>query len=226
MGIQVVIFDCGGVVMHDRDDSAYVTWGARLGLDAGTLRSRLYSSEAWALAERGQITEREFWVGAGESVGLTDAGQAQAMAEDMWNSWAVDEHVLALIDRVKGRYRVAMLSNATDILEERLEKRYGVADRFEMIVNSSRLGVAKPERAIYDETLRRLDVKPAEALFIDDRAENVAAAAALGMHVIWFVSPAELERQLSVHLNHGMLAATGHALPVARVAPQPHQQDD
>lgn len=205
MGIQVVIFDCGGVLLRDRDDSAYEAWGARLGLGADALREAIYTSQAWSLAERGQLSEPQFWVQAARDLGLGDEEEAQALATDLWDSWMVDGEVLGLIDRVRRRYRVAMLSNATDILEHNLEQRYGVADRFELIVNSARLGVAKPERAIYEETLRRLGVRPAEALFIDDRAENIAAAAALGLHVIWFVGPAELERQLAVYLNHGAL---------------------
>ena len=52
--------------------------------------------------------------------------------------------------------------NALRLFWEEIEQRYGVADRFELIVNSARLGVAKPERAIYEETLRRLGVRPAE----------------------------------------------------------------
>jgi FMN phosphatase YigB (HAD superfamily) len=45
-----------------------------------------------------------------------------------------------------------------------------------------------------------------ETVFIDDRAENVAAAAALGMHVIWFVHPNELERQLLPYLASEIVA--------------------
>mgnify|MGYP005857282439 CR=1 FL=1 len=205
MGIQVVIFDCGGVLLRDRDDAAYAAWGARLGLGADDLRQALYTSRAWSLAERGQLSEAEFWVQVVRELGLGDEAQAQSLAADLWDSWTVDDAVLGLIDRLRGRYRVAMLSNATDILEHNLAHRYGVADRFELIVNSARLGVAKPEPAIYAETLRRLGARPAEVLFIDDRAENIAAAAALGLHVIWFVGAAELERQLAVHLNHGAL---------------------
>jgi len=215
MGIQVVIFDCGGVLLRDRNDAAYAAWGARLGLDANALREALYNSQAWKLAERGQLSEPQFWVQVARELGLSDEMQAQALAADLWDSWEVDDEVLRLIDRVRGRYRVAMLSNATDILERNLQERYGVADRFELIVNSARLGVAKPEPAIFEETLRRLGVRPAEALFIDDRAENIAAAAALGLHVIWFVGPAELERQLAVFLNHGAL--DGSAPPASEM---------
>lgn len=205
MGIKVVLFDCGNVLLREQStSSAYPRWEARLGLQPGELRRLLWQGEAWALAERGLLDERTFWERAGASLGITDPHEVRALSEDLWCSWGVDPQVLSLVDRARARYRVAMLSNSTDALEEYLERRFGIADRFEAIFNSARLGVAKPERAIYEEVLRRLGVKPSEVLFIDDQAANIAAAAALGMHVIWFVSPEELERQLAVYLDHDL----------------------
>jgi putative hydrolase of the HAD superfamily len=95
-----------------------------------------------------------------------------------------------------------MLSNATDVLEERLSQTYGVADRFEHILNSARLGWAKPDPRVYAELCQRLQLDPHEIVFVDDRAENIVAAAAHGLHVAWFVGATELERQLAAFRNH------------------------
>lgn len=200
MGIKVFAFDCGGVLLRDADLSRYDRWQARTGLGREALRERLYGGEAWSLAERGQLSEVEFWLRVGEELGL-DKEEALALQEDMWSAWAVEPTVLSLIDRLRERYRIAMVSNATDVLEERLAERYGVADRFETIVNSWRLGIPKPEEGIYEELLRRVQVEAHEVVFIDDRAENVTAAASMGMHVLWFVSPQELARQLQMYLR-------------------------
>ncbi len=201
MGISTLLFDCGGVVLRDHAHSAYPAWEARLGLAPGELRHRLWHGPAWEQAERGQIDEAEFWLQAGAALGLSPE-QARSLGQDLWSSWEVDPQVLALVERARARYRVAMLSNATNVLEEYLRDRFDVADRFQPIINSARLGIAKPDRAIFEHALHLLQAQPEEVVFIDDRAENVTAAAALGMHVIWFVSPAELERQLAVFLNH------------------------
>ena len=201
MAVKVFVFDCGGVLLRDRDASAYESWEGRLGLERGELRERLWSGEAWNLAERGLITEEQFWLRVGRDLGLTESEDISALRQEMWDIWVVDEKVLSLVDRLREKYRVAMLSNATDALEEALENRYGIADRFEAILNSARLGLAKPEEGIYAEMLRRLAVEPGEVVFVDDREENIAAAVALGMLVIWFVHPDELARQLAIHLN-------------------------
>jgi len=210
MAIKAFIFDCGGVLLRNGDLSPYQTWEQRLGLESGQLVDILWKGDAWKKAEIGQLTDAEFWTCIGEQLGLRDQEQVQALRQDLWSTWRVDEQVLAMVDRARERCSVAILSNATDNLEEMLSERYQVADRFHLILNSARLGMAKPDPAIYEEALRQLGVKAGEAVFIDDRAENVAAAAALGLHVVWFVHPGELERQLKVYLhNHSRNADEG-----------------
>lgn len=201
MGIKALVFDCGGVLLRNGDLSPYRRWEDRLGLAPGELERRLWTGDLWRLAERGEVTDAEFWRRSACDLGLD--GEAERLRAEIWETWEIDPRVLALIDRARERHRVAMLTNATDAMEELLAERYGVADRFEAIVNSARVGLAKPEAAIYEELLRRLDVKAGEVVFIDDRAENVAAAASLGMHVVWFLGAGELQRQLEAYLNPG-----------------------
>jgi putative hydrolase of the HAD superfamily len=197
MTIKAFVFDCGGVLLHDGDLAPYSAWEARLGLPAGELARRLWSGELWTAAACGRLTDEQFWQRACEQVGLNDPADVAALRADMWSTWVLDDKVLALIDRVRQRYRVAMLSNATDALETLLRDRYGVADRFEILGSSACLGVAKPDPAAFQAVLDRLGLEAGEVMFVDDRAENIAAAAALGLHVVWFVSARELDRQLA-----------------------------
>jgi putative hydrolase of the HAD superfamily len=201
VSIKTFVFDCGGVVLRDGNTSAYARWEQELGLAPGRLSVELWEGELWESAQVGRISDAAFWQQSGARLGLHDPERVQALRRDLWETWVVDDKVLATIEALRRRYQVAMLSNFTDALEEILAQRYGVADRFELILNSARLGVAKPERAIYAEMLKRLDRGPGEVLFIDDRAENVTAAAALGIHVAWFVDAGELARQLAPYLG-------------------------
>lgn len=201
MTIKAFIFDCGGVLLRDADLTPYSVWESRLGLQPGALAACLWRGEIWSLAEVGAITDDEYWRRICAHLGVTDPEQSAALHDEIWQTWQVDEQVLALIDRLRERYRVAMLSNATDALDALLAERYAVADRFEVLGNSARLHVAKPDPAAYQAVLGRLGLKPEEVVFVDDRAENISAAAALGMHVIWFVNARELERQLAVYLR-------------------------
>lgn len=202
MSIQAFVFDCGGVLLRDGDLAPYERWARALDLSVAELRAKLWGSEAWSLAEIGHLSEEAFWFHVAPTLGLDNEQVIRRLADEIWSTWRVDTDVLALIDDLRQTHRVAMLSNATDVLEERLSQTYGVADRFEQILNSARLGWAKPDPRVFAELCQRLQLKPEEIVFVDDRAENIVAAAAHGLHVAWFVGPAELSRQLSAFRNH------------------------
>jgi HAD superfamily hydrolase (TIGR01509 family) len=55
----------------------------------------------------------------------------------------------------------------------------------------------KPDRAIYDEAIRRAGAPAHEIFFTDDRRENVDGARAAGLDAVLFTSPAQLERDLA-----------------------------
>ena len=68
--------------------------------------------------------------------------------------------------------------------------------RFDLYVWSYQLRLAKPDPAIFHYTLDRLGARPEEALFIDDRAENVNAAIALGIQSLVFTTVDRLRADL------------------------------
>jgi putative hydrolase of the HAD superfamily len=68
---------------------------------------------------------------------------------------------------------------------------------------SCELGIAKPDPVIYTYTCEKLGVAPAEALFLDDKAENVHAAEKVGLAGIQFRNIGQLRRELE---ERGVLA--------------------
>jgi putative hydrolase of the HAD superfamily len=80
---------------------------------------------------------------------------------------------------------VSMLSNAPRELARELD-RHDALRHFAHRLFSADLGVAKPDPAVYLKALAVLGEDPADVVFVDDRAENVAAAAALGIRAIRF----------------------------------------
>jgi putative hydrolase of the HAD superfamily len=215
MTIKAFIFDCNGVLLREGDLSPYTDWELRLGLEPGRLATCLWGSETCKLAEVGKLTDAEYWRAVAAEVGVSAPDDVEALHDSIGQTWVLDEQVLALVDRLRARYRIAMLSNATDGLEALLTTRFQVADRFEVLGNSARLGVAKPDPAAFRAVLSQLGLKPEEVVFVDDRAANISAAAALGMHVIWYVNARELERQLGVYLG-SPLARNGAAVAAPR----------
>ncbi|MCC5870413.1 MAG: HAD family phosphatase [Gammaproteobacteria bacterium] len=105
---------------------------------------------------------------------------------------------LALLRRLQsGGYRLHALSNYPVEPVDFLYQRYPWMDAFEHVVISGRLGVAKPDRRIYEHLLAVIERSPRHCLFIDDRPENVDGARALGIDAIRFEDAGSLARALA-----------------------------
>jgi epoxide hydrolase-like predicted phosphatase len=82
--------------------------------------------------------------------------------------------------------RTAMLSNMGVELGEYNRRDRPLEAWFDAVVVSGEVHCVKPDPRIYRLCLARLEVEPAQALFVDDRADNIAAAARLGMRTVHF----------------------------------------
>jgi len=102
----------------------------------------------------------------------------------------------AMIDavrQVKGAgYRTALLTNVSRDGESLWRGLIPVEDLFDVVIDSSRVGLRKPDPAIYLLTCERLGVDPSDCLFIDDLECNVEAARDLGMQAIQCLEPVDV----------------------------------
>jgi HAD superfamily hydrolase (TIGR01549 family) len=96
-------------------------------------------------------------------------------------------HHVELLSELRRHYRLAVVSNfdysptCRTILE-----REGIAALFETIVISDEVGWRKPKPVIFETALGRMSLRPAEALFVGDRADiDVMGARAVGMPTAW-----------------------------------------
>jgi len=95
-----------------------------------------------------------------------------------------------------GRYVLGCLNNEAREPNEYRFREFGLRRYFDVALSSCFIGMRKPKAAMYRRTLDILG-KPADRiLFIDDRVENVASAAATGMKSIWFKGSDTLRRDL------------------------------
>jgi putative hydrolase of the HAD superfamily len=88
-------------------------------------------------------------------------------------TWAQQLHIAGI--------RLALLSNMPLEIAHHIETNCPWVAYFDPLIFSCDLGSIKPELTIYENCLARLNVPPDRLLFLDDRAENVAAAAQLGI---------------------------------------------
>lgn len=82
-------------------------------------------------------------------------------------------------------YKIGIIANQSPGTAERLEK-WGLLKYIDVVASSAELGVAKPDRAIFDKALEMAECTAQEAVMIGDRLDNdISPAKKLGMKTIW-----------------------------------------
>lgn len=194
--LRGIIFDFGGVFTKTRRRKAMLQRiEDELGLGRGELASLLFSGEHWWAVSTGKVTAEEYW----EAVRNVLGGRVPAVLEPFkYNPFAyegLNQRMMRLARRLHQHYRTALLSNAMPYLDTLLAE-HGLTELFDVVVNSARVGLRKPDAAIYELTLERIQVPAPQCLFVDDKERNTKVAQDLGMRAIVFRSAADLMRRL------------------------------
>jgi len=95
-----------------------------------------------------------------------------------------------------GRVRLMTMNNESAPLNLYRIDRFGLRDVFAAFLSSCWLGVRKPSRVFFERGIAIAQAEPERALLIDDRDQNLAPAAALGMQTFHYTDPESLARAL------------------------------
>ena len=183
--LRAVVFDFGGVLWDMRWDVARELDQAH-GLPRSSVFDTLYRCEAWHAVERGKA-DRDAWRRDAHRALEERAGRSLPPLHDEWHKAQVPiEPNLDLVRALRPSYKISILSNADVSLRRRLEHEIGIHHLFDDIVCSAEVGMAKPEPAVFELACRRLDLLPAECIFVDDYDVNVKAAQDAGMAAVVF----------------------------------------
>lgn len=198
MALRAVIFDYGMVLTGQPDQEAHDAMVRITGLEADAFE-KLYWADRHAYDE-GKLTGVTFWQkfarDSGNALTPEQLDELNRLDARMWTTQ--NPAMVAWQQRLKAHgIRTAILSNMGDSVLESIERAYSWIQNFDVLVWSFQLGMAKPEPAIYLETLKRLGTKPEETLFVDDKRVNIDAARALGMKAIEFTTVERLRQELS-----------------------------
>jgi glucose-1-phosphatase len=105
--------------------------------------------------------------------------------------------VYKLAKSLKGKYKVAMLSNVNELHFEYLKKEFPIFDAFDYVLTSYELGRIKPHPEIYQDTLKIIDAEPCETFYVDDRPELIAEAEKLGIRSFVYKGIEQLKKDLA-----------------------------
>ncbi|WP_298726262.1 HAD-IA family hydrolase [uncultured Ferrovibrio sp.] len=204
-GIKAVLWDFGGVILSSPFD-AFRQYEERCGLPRDFLRKVNATNphtNAWACFERGEIDAERFGeMFLAESTALGFPVHGRDLLPLI--SGEIRPRMVQALRQVKARYKIACLTNnmplghgpAMAISPEKAKAVAEVMALFDCVVESSKVGVRKPEPAFYERACSLLGIQPSEAVFLDDLGINLKPAAAMGMKTIKVEDPDTALQQL------------------------------
>ena len=204
VAISAVLFDLTGVLTTSPWPRLIEAAGGNVEMLVGPYHED--GDHPWHRLERGEIGFAEWFeevsaIAAEAGVEL-DLSPLAALRDEMVVYPHVVERVLEL--RRDG-YKTALITNNVREGSKMWRSLLPVDDLFDVVIDSSEVGVRKPNRAIFELTLERLGVAdPTAAAFLDDVESNVAAARDIGLHGIVVGDPPdgaldELDALLAAH---------------------------
>jgi putative hydrolase of the HAD superfamily len=197
MTINTIIFDFGYVLSLPPQTSDYQKLAALAGID-GMPFEEIYWGQR-ADYDRGAIDGRAYWRRIAEAAGreFTPAQIDSLIANDIAIWMRANPVMVEWVRALKRRgLKVAVLSNMPIEISLYMRQHAPWFKDFDYVCFSAEVRLAKPEAAIFHACLNVVRSRPEECLFIDDRAENVEAARALGMQALKFESVPQLAAEV------------------------------
>jgi putative hydrolase of the HAD superfamily len=175
---MVLLLDLDGVLRRWPPHEAEIE--RRYGLAPGAIHAVAFSPALLADVISGRIDDSTWRteVRSRLSEQYDEHAAGNAVADWSRSCGEVDHGVLEVLEDYD--LDVVLATNATDRLVSDLRQLH-LHDRFVHVVNSSEVGVAKPDPAFFVAALAAASVEPDHALFVDDSPENVHAASRMGM---------------------------------------------
>ncbi len=182
--LRAVIFDYGRVLSLPPSDADWAALAAVTNLSLGTLQYRYW--EYRDAYDRKEISASEYWERVSDvEVAGDKLAEVIALDDAQWTK--VNPEMLQRARQLKAAdIKIAILSNMQIDMLRAMRTKFDWLDEFHVQMYSCEVGLVKPDREVYQECLRRLDVEPKETLFLDDKQKNTAGAEAVGIRTLLF----------------------------------------
>ncbi|WP_420970645.1 HAD family hydrolase [Bradyrhizobium sp. B120] len=194
---KALVLDFGGVISKTLFETHDLTERA-LGLAPCTLKwlgpFAPDSDPLWAAMQRGEISERDYWLTRSREVGRMVGEDWRDMETFVKRARGADpdtvirpEAVRAITLAADAGFRLAILSNELDLFYgAEFRTRLSILKRFDTIVDATHTGILKPDRRAYQSVLDELALEAEDCVFVDDQRRNTTGAAACNMRTVLF----------------------------------------
>jgi putative hydrolase of the HAD superfamily len=195
--LRAVILDYGQVLSAPPGPAALGPMASVLGIAPASFLEA-YGCGRGAY-DQGLVTAEEYWRGvalaAGVSIDNVQVARLRRWDVEAWSQ--IDGSMIGWLSGLRTAGLItSLLSNMPVDMAAHARATFAWLSHFDHLVLSCEAGLIKPDPALFRRCLTIVGVQPAEALFVDDREENVAAARAEGISAIQFHSPVQLRQEL------------------------------
>lgn len=194
--IKNIIFDLGDVILNIDVPVASRSFATLSGREQSEILTLFSENELFRQFETGSLDEDGFRNLIRKLVDFPD--WTDDLIDTAWNSLLLDlpAERVDLLKELRGKYRLFLLSNTSSIhitqVNKILEASTGhkkLEELFDKVYVSYEMGMMKPDPNIYLQVLAEQNILAEETLFVDDNADNIKAAAALGIETIHVQKP-------------------------------------
>ena len=190
--IRGVLFDLGGVVVDFSNDSYYKMLAEKSGSTPERIRA-LIEARPLIMLEEGKFSINQFEQYIAKRLGIRR--DEVGWYEFYKRAVRINDDVEALVGDLKKEYITAFVSNI-DKSRYKYTLKVLDLDLFDYRFASCNIGFRKPDRRIMEFALKRMKLKPEEAVFIDNMPENVESAKKMGISAFVFSSRRKLDTDL------------------------------
>jgi len=193
--IHCVFFDLGHVLVHVdidkfinhctvKSDVSFTSWITGDRTNSGIVRD----------FNLGKITPNDFYHSIYKAYSLQMSYDEFVAA--YCNIFTLNSMVVNCAKKLASKVKLSMISNTDTLHFSYITNTFEMMSLFEKPTTSFKEGLLKPDPAIYQIALDKMEVTPGQSVFIDDLAENVDGAKAVGMHGIHYCNDTDLIKEL------------------------------
>ena len=181
--IKAIIFDFFGVIRAD----SFHGWMANHGFTRED-----EAGQVSRLLDMGKIDIAEFFSRLAKLSNQT----VPELESEMKGYVKFDDKVIEYIKSLRNTYKIVVLSNSEGAYLRNILSEKNLDALFDEIFISGELGVAKPDREMFELVLQKTGLDKSEAVFVDDQQKNTSAAEAIGIKSILFENVEKLKTDI------------------------------
>lgn len=201
-GIRHIIFDLGGVLLnidYSLTEKAFIQLGIK---NFPQMYSQIKQSSLFDDFEIGAIPAQQF---VQELIKTSGINASEQDIINAWNAMLQDMPLrrLQILQQLRNYYDIILLSNTNEIHEAAfnkiIEQAHGtphIGTFFDKVYLSHRIGMRKPDVAVFEHILKENELSAQHTLFIDDSPQHIEGAKKAGIQTIWLEKGMTIEKDI------------------------------